>query len=348
MDLTGQKRKRVLPVSGSDPSSTLMTVSQSEPQFSFSSSGGANMDDATSRSSPSIRIAAADAGGGSSSSSTSSSTNSTNSKATRKLSSLLDKPAAKVPAISPAQYLKEAFQEWDVTIQPTRDQSNFLQATPERISAYDRDLLMVIRKQDIGELETLLEQGKLQHNACNAFGESLLHLACRKGMTQVVQFLVGTAKLSCWVHDDYGRTIWHDACWTVRPQWELVQFLLEQAPQLLTMSDVRGHIPLDYVPKSDWGVWLEFLKERREQLKDLLQAPNKKKDEEDTTAMVTSKAVRATIAAQESAHQLQALESIQEEGKESSTPMTTADAISQGPASAALLSEQDSSDQIVG
>ncbi|KAL3934282.1 MAG: hypothetical protein SGARI_003459 [Bacillariaceae sp.] len=269
-----------------------------------------------------------------------------------KLTSLVEKPAVKVPALSPAQYLKQAFREWDVTIQPTRDQSYFLQATPDRIQAYDRDLLMVIRKQDISELEQLLKDGKLQHNACNAFGESLLHLACRKGMTQVAQFLISKAKLSCWVHDDYGRTIWHDACWTVRPQWELVEFLLEQAPQLLTMSDVRGHIPLDYVPKSDWGVWLEFLQTHRDRLKALLSKPSKQEDLSSATKLVTSKAVRATIAAHASAHQLQqngdgSMDTIQE-GTESDEQRITPT----GPASAAiesaLAADGEPGDQIVG
>jgi hypothetical protein len=308
-----------------------LTVSQSEPQFSFTNDNTKS----------GVTATLSDNKLGSSSAHN------------RQLSPLLEKPAVKVPALSPSQYLKLAFQEWNVTVQPTRDQSCFLQATPERIQAYDRDLLMVIRRQDISELEQLLQNGKLQHNACNAFGESLLHLACRKGMTQVVQFLVKNAKLSCWVHDDYGRTIWHDACWTVRPQWELAEFLMEQAPQLLTMSDVRGHIPLDYVPKSDWGVWLEFLHERRDRLKDLLQAPSKPEDCSDETAKVTSSAARATIAAQESTHVLQQNDDMGtvlqgSEAEEQNSSITPA----QGPASAAMANameaDADATDKIVG
>jgi hypothetical protein len=237
------------------------------------------------------------------------------------------RPAIKVAPLSPAQYWKRALAQWNITIQPTRDQSYFLQATPERVQAYDRELLMAIRRQDLTQLQFMLDQGKLQHNACNAFGESLLHLACRKGMTQVVQFLVGTAKLSCWVHDDYGRTIAHDMCWTVQPNWCLVQFVLEHAPALLTLSDVRGHIALDYVPKSDWDVWLDFLAERIDHLKELLLLPstittnsNQQETryyscsggEKDITATMattllefaTSAAARATIDAHESLHRL--------------------------------------------
>jgi hypothetical protein len=223
--------------------------------------------------------------------------------------------AAKVPSsLSPAQYLKSAFQEWGVPVVSSRDQPDFLPVTPERTQAYDRELLGMVRRQDLKALQSMLDQNKLS-NACNTFGESLLHLACRKGLTSVVEFLVGTANLSCLVHDDYGRTIWHDACWTVRPEWTLIGFLLERAPQLLTMSDVRGHIPVDYVPKTDWGVWVDFLERHRDRLKALLLLAKEETDgfqgEQQSTKdgnvasnSPTSLAARATIEALESMHRM--------------------------------------------
>eukprot|EP00529_Nitzschia_sp_RCC80_P018607 CAMPEP_0113463022 /NCGR_PEP_ID=MMETSP0014_2-20120614/12419_1 /TAXON_ID=2857 /ORGANISM="Nitzschia sp." /LENGTH=500 /DNA_ID=CAMNT_0000354955 /DNA_START=460 /DNA_END=1962 /DNA_ORIENTATION=- /assembly_acc=CAM_ASM_000159 len=173
------------------------------------------------------------------------------------------------PQPSPADFVKKCFGEWGVSIKPTRDATYFLKATPDRVAAYNRDLLATVRQSDMAKLQRLHEEGKVK-NACNPFGESLLHLACRKGLTEVVEFLCAKPDgpcLSLFVHDDYGRTVMHDACWTVRPQWPLVEFLLEHAPRLLACSDVRGHIPLDYVPKSDWKVWRDFLVERQDKLK---------------------------------------------------------------------------------
>ena len=178
-------------------------------------------------------------------------------------------PPPTPPVPSPVEFVKKRFRDWGVQIQPTRDASNFLKATPDRIAAYNRDLLATVRQSDMTKLGRLHSEGKVK-NACNPFGESLLHLACRKGLTEVVVFLCAKPdgpRLSLYVHDDYGRTVLHDACWTVRPQWPLVEFLIEHAPQLLACSDVRGHIPLDYIPKSDWKVWMDFLVERETKLK---------------------------------------------------------------------------------
>ncbi|KAG7340797.1 ankyrin repeat domain protein [Nitzschia inconspicua] len=321
MDLTGQKRKRVSPAPNASDTMLSLTVSQSTPLLVMAgtkaSSGGGKNNVNNNKSMSVLSFVAGDVGSSSSSSknnsfsSTSSSSSSSCNTTSKILSSLVDQPAVKVPALSPAQYLKQAFREWDIPIESTREQSCFLQVTPERIQAYDRDLLGLVRNQDLKGLQVRLEQGKLL-NACNNFGESLLHLACRKGLTQVVEFLVCTARLSCLVHDDYGRTIWHDACWTVRPEWALVEFLLEQAPFLLTMSDVRGHIPVDYVPKSDWAVWVSFLEQHRDRLKEQLLLNKKSKSSTNKTmedgqgnsnnagTSLTSAAVRATIDAQKS------------------------------------------------
>jgi hypothetical protein len=173
-------------------------------------------------------------------------------------------------AQSPSQYLRIALGEWGVPPRPSRDQGYFDLATPGRLQAYDRDLLAAVRRRDLQELRS---ERHLAHptrpfvNACNPFGESILHLACRKGMTDVVRFLCEEGKVSPFCCDDYGRTALHDACWTASPQWSLVDYLMEWAPLLLTMEDVRGHLPLDYVRRADWALWVSFLTERREALR---------------------------------------------------------------------------------
>jgi len=94
-----------------------------------------------------------------------------------------------------------------------------------------------------------------------------MHMACRRGYIDVVRFLVLEANVSLFVRDDYGRTPMHDACWSTTPNYELMEFLIEMAPDLLLMSDVRGHTPFSYVRKEHWKSWLPFLKQRQDQLR---------------------------------------------------------------------------------
>ena len=71
--------------------------------------------------------------------------------------------------------------------------------------------------------------------------------------------------------DDCHKTPLHDACWTASPNFELVQLLLELAPEQVLTKDVRGNTPFDYVRRDDYGLWLRFLWERRS----LLEGANK-------------------------------------------------------------------------
>jgi len=101
----------------------------------------------------------------------------------------------------------------------------------------------------------------------NRFGESLLHLACRRGRTEMVRFLV-VEMGSCprevlSIMDDCHKTPLHDACWTPTPNFELVHLLLEHAPEQVLRKDIRGNTPFDYVRRNDDRLWLRFLWERR-------------------------------------------------------------------------------------
>jgi hypothetical protein len=102
----------------------------------------------------------------------------------------------------------------------------------------------------------------------NRFGESLMHLACRRGRTEMVRFLVeelpgGSPSQMLAIKDDCHKTPLHDACWTPDPNFELVELILEHAPEQVLMQDVRGNTPFDYVRNEDHGLWLRFLWERR-------------------------------------------------------------------------------------
>lgn len=103
------------------------------------------------------------------------------------------------------------------------------------------------------------EEKETSWNNRNQFGESLLHIACRCDHLPIVEFLLNDAKLSLRVRDLQGRTPLHNACWTVLPNYELLQLLIEEAPTHLFVKDARGNTPFRYIPKAQWEKCVAFL-----------------------------------------------------------------------------------------
>ena len=133
------------------------------------------------------------------------------------------------------------------------------------LEAYQPEVLNCVRRNELVELQKLHKAGLLM-NCCNKFGESLLHLACRRGYTSIVRYLVEEVKVNVHIRDDYLRTPLHDACWTVQPEYELVDVLLKAAPAHMVLEDARGFTPFDYVRREHHGKWLRFLWERKDSL----------------------------------------------------------------------------------
>ncbi|CAM9387489.1 unnamed protein product [Discosporangium mesarthrocarpum] len=129
--------------------------------------------------------------------------------------------------------------------------------TEEMTKDYDRDFISVVRSGDLESLRAFRERGR-NMNACNKFGESLLHLAMRMGNLETVQFMVesGAWLLVC---DDYGRTPLHDACWCPQAPFDLVKIVLDQHNDSLLVKDRRGFTPLSYVQPERWETWCTFL-----------------------------------------------------------------------------------------
>ena len=142
----------------------------------------------------------------------------------------------------------------------------FEEPQPCEIEAYGFEALDAVRKRDIGKLEEFRKEGR-PLKCSNRFGESILHLACRKGFDDVVDFLIKKADVPVWVKDDFGRSPLHDACWTVKPNFEMMDVLIEKSPDLLLVSDARGHTPLAYVRFPDFKKWVDYLTKKGPQLK---------------------------------------------------------------------------------
>mmetsp|Transcript_14221 Transcript_14221/g.21689 ORF Transcript_14221/g.21689 Transcript_14221/m.21689 type:complete len:250 (-) Transcript_14221:27-776(-) len=134
------------------------------------------------------------------------------------------------------------------------------------VAAYNKNVVTAVRTSDLEALKAMHAAGQ-SLDACNPFGESLLHMACRRGDPRIVKYLVEDAKVKIDVTDDYGRTMLHDAAWTSTPNFEVMEILLKAIePGMLLAKDVRGHTPFDYARKEHWSAWVSFFMEHKDEL----------------------------------------------------------------------------------
>ena len=102
----------------------------------------------------------------------------------------------------------------------------------EQIDSFNINIVQAIREGNMEKLRQMHKKRKtLQY--CKRFGESVNHMACYHGLTDVVKFLIEEIGSTLRVRDDYGRTPFYDAFWT----GELKE------PEVLLMSNNRGHSP---------------------------------------------------------------------------------------------------------
>mmetsp|Transcript_2548 Transcript_2548/g.5477 ORF Transcript_2548/g.5477 Transcript_2548/m.5477 type:complete len:274 (-) Transcript_2548:71-892(-) len=156
---------------------------------------------------------------------------------------------------------EDANQDPPISTNPLHE-SEFLPLTNDQINAFNTLVVTAVRTSDVITLRKLLSQG--QDLRCgNRFGESLLHIACRRSTAEVVSFLLNDANVSPRIKDDYGRTPLHDACWRGTPDYKVVELLLSKEPRLAFVKDVRGHKPFQYARREHWAGWREFLGRKR-------------------------------------------------------------------------------------
>lgn len=130
----------------------------------------------------------------------------------------------------------------------------------KQLQDYNNDVLISVRTNNSEILENILKNDGVNPNACNQFGESLLHTACRTSEYSIVNLLLnyGANPLSV---DDYGRTSLHYACWRAKPRFDIIMRLLNDNPLMIDMlriQDIRGACPLCYVPKEQWLSFCAF------------------------------------------------------------------------------------------
>jgi ankyrin repeat protein len=167
---------------------------------------------------------------------------------------------------SPQEYIMSTLKSMGIPVQIKNSlelEDFFVAPTEEEISHYSHDVITAIRNQNVDQLREFHENGRPLKSS-NRFGESLLHMACRRGFLEVASFLINEAGVTVQVRDDYGRTPMHDACWTTEPNFELLEMLMRKCPSLLFLKDRRGHAPLQYARKEHWKSYIQFLSQRHE------------------------------------------------------------------------------------
>merc|ERR1712087_1096740 len=137
------------------------------------------------------------------------------------------------------------------------------------------DVLMPARDNNVQALKDLVDQkGPQVVNCVSRFGESLLNLACRRGFTEVAEFLLSDEiGLDVRLKDDFGRTPLHDLCWNPKPQLDICSWLLKRDPSLLLIADKRWSTPFQYARAEHFPTWRQFLYDNRASLR-LLTEPS--------------------------------------------------------------------------
>mmetsp|Transcript_15144 Transcript_15144/g.22314 ORF Transcript_15144/g.22314 Transcript_15144/m.22314 type:complete len:521 (-) Transcript_15144:180-1742(-) len=143
------------------------------------------------------------------------------------------------------------------------DGGYYCKPTPLQKASYGVRIVQAVRQSNPELLEKLLKCG-LSPNPCNAFGESVVHMVCRRGDFKLLKVLKD-AGCSLQVTDDFGRTPLHDACWTAEPNFETVDMILDTDLRLLNVVDCRGSSPLNYVKRDHWGKWIAYFQSKVEQ-----------------------------------------------------------------------------------
>lgn len=169
------------------------------------------------------------------------------------------KREAKVP-VKPEDHLQTMLAQQALSMDFFQvSEASFLPIKELHLDSYPQ-AARAARDEDLEALRRLDQQG-INLQCSNRYGESIVHIVCRRGNDSMLEFLTEKAKVSMRLRDDLGRTPLHDAAWTDKPNFKLVRRILSQEPDLLFVRDKRGHSPLAYVPPQNWGVWCNFFDE---------------------------------------------------------------------------------------
>ena len=170
------------------------------------------------------------------------------------------------PPLPPVDFLLRVLESRRYDVEPVAAlQTAFYHAAPrpDQVAAYDMELVRAVRSSQLERLIALKGAGRAI-DACNRFGESIIHMACRRGAPDMVRFLVTSGGLSVNISDDFGRTPLHDACWTATPSFEVIKIILDINRYMVILCDSRSSLPLSYIHEDHWGAWCEFIMQNKD------------------------------------------------------------------------------------
>ena len=85
-----------------------------------------------------------------------------------------------------------------------KETAYYNQPTKHQLASYGQRMIDAVKGHDVVNYRRMIAAG-LSPNACNAHGEALLHMVCRRGHTQLLKVLLD-AGVDLQQTDDYGRT----------------------------------------------------------------------------------------------------------------------------------------------
>jgi hypothetical protein len=164
---------------------------------------------------------------------------------------------------SPQQYLEDALNERGYSTERFKalDTGYYREPTPLQIASYDVHVLkMIVLHVHYGSskgLHDVLSCG-ISPDACNKYGESLVHRVCKAGNKKLLQVFVDHGA-SVQFANDYGRTPLHEACSATKPCFIIFEQVLKRDPHLIFLTDVRGATPFSYIRKEHYDPWIRRL-----------------------------------------------------------------------------------------
>ena len=108
--------------------------------------------------------------------------------------------------LHPEELLRQIFEERGYLTNKVPSLQTAYQKLPtaDQVNCYKADIVAAVRENDVETLRAMHKAGRCM-SACNRYGESIIHMACRRGNRQALAFLIQCGA-SVGVTDDFGRT----------------------------------------------------------------------------------------------------------------------------------------------
>lgn len=163
---------------------------------------------------------------------------------------------------SPQEYLMAILKERGYSCDRIPNNQTGYQSKPTELelASFGTEVVKAVHSGDVAKLKALLDCG-LSPSPCNAFGDYIVHLVCRRANFGILKCLVDHG-CNLEVCDSFGRTPLHCVAWAGEFCKESAELIMDLHPSEIMVEDNRGQCPLEYVRKEQWPEWKAFLKNK--------------------------------------------------------------------------------------